>query len=69
MKKYVIFLYAIVISIVLVGCGEAIPDMTDTETAVITEYATNLLVKYSTLSDRALLKSCCGEAGKERSLV
>ena len=55
MKKHVVFLYTIAVSIMLVGCGESIPDMTDTETAVITEYATNLLVKYSTLSDRALL--------------
>lgn len=55
MKKHVIFLYTIAVSIMLVGCGESIPDMTDTETAVVTEYATNLLVKYSTLADRALL--------------
>ena len=55
MKKHVIFLYTIVVSILLCGCGGSIPDMTDTETAVVTEYATNLLVKYSTLSDRSLL--------------
>lgn len=47
----------------LCGCGSTIPDMTDTETAVVTEYATNLLVKYSTLSDRSLLNEEQLEAG------
>ena len=55
MKKHIVFICTIAMSIMLCGCGGAIPEMTDTETAVITEYATNLLVKYSTLSDRALL--------------
>lgn len=55
MKKQTAFFYTMAVSIMLCGCGSAIPEMTDTETAVVTEYATNLLVKYSTLSDRALL--------------
>ncbi len=55
MKKHIVFIYAMVMSIILCGCGTSIPEMTDMETAVVTEYATNLLVKYSTLSDRALL--------------
>ena len=37
------------------GCGEKIPDMSEEETALVTEYATNLLVKYSTVTDRELL--------------
>lgn len=63
MKKHTLFFYTIAASIMLCGCGSTIPDMTDTETAVVTEYATNLLVKYSTLSDRALLNEMQLEEG------
>ena len=55
MKKCVVFLFTIVISAMLCGCGATIPDMTEAQTAYVTEYATGLLVKYSAVSDRTLL--------------
>lgn len=63
MKKYTAFLYTMIISVILCGCGSTLPEMSDMETAVVTEYATNLLVKYSTLSERALLNEEELEAG------
>ena len=37
------------------GCGSKVPELSETEEAVVTEYATNLLVKYSSIADRTLL--------------
>jgi len=42
-------------SLFLCGCNSDIPDLTEEQSAMITEYATNLLVKHSELSDRSLL--------------
>lgn len=55
MKKYILVLLTITVSAIMCGCGATIPDMTDAQKTVVTEYATNLLVKYSTISDRSLL--------------
>ena len=56
MKKNIFFLFTLLMaSVVMSGCGEKIPDMSEEETALVTEYATNLLVKYSTVTDRKLL--------------
>lgn len=63
MKKYRVFFCTIVLSGMVCGCGSTIPQMSDMETAIVTEYATNLLVKHSTLSDRALLNEEQLEAG------
>lgn len=58
MKKYKYLLINIVFfSGLLCGCGSSIPEMSQTQEAVVTEYATNLLVKYSPLGDRALLNA------------
>ena len=66
MKKYIVFLFTIVISVMLCGCGATIPDMTEEQTAYVTEYATGLLVKYSTVSDRTLLNEKELEEGLAR---
>lgn len=56
MKKYGYYLfYTMIISTMLCGCGSKLPELSETEEAVVTEYATNLLVKYSLLADRTLL--------------
>lgn len=56
MKKYACLLISIVISAgMLCGCAYGIPQMSDEEEALVTEYATSLLVKHSTLTDRTLL--------------
>lgn len=63
MKKHQLLLFSIlIVSIALCGCGNGIPDMSETEETMITEYATHLLVKYSPVSDRALLNDMQLEA-------
>lgn len=58
MKKYGYFLfYIVLISAILCGCGSKLPELSETEEAVVTEYATNLLVKYSPIADRTLLNA------------
>ena len=63
MKKQVIFLSIMAISAMLCGCGAEVQNLTDSEQAIITEYATNLLVKYSPVSERSLLNAEELEAG------
>ena len=47
----------------LCGCNSEVPDLTEEQTALITEYATNLLVKHSELSERNLLSTTELEQG------
>lgn len=64
MKKYMFLLISMVASaILLCGCGSSIPEMSEAQEAVVTEYATNLLVKYSSIADRDLLNEDELEAG------
>jgi len=56
MKKYTCRILGILFaSLFVCGCNSDIPDLTEEQSAMITEYATNLLVKHSELSDRNLL--------------
>lgn len=56
MKKYMCRILGILFaSSFLCGCNADIPDLTEEQSAMITEYATNLLVKHSELSNRSLL--------------
>lgn len=56
MKKYACLLISMIIGAgMLCGCADSIPQMSNEEEALVTEYATNLLVKHSTLTDRTLL--------------
>lgn len=58
MKKHVCRVMGILLaSVMLSGCNVDIPDLTEEESALITEYATNLIVKHSELSDRNLLSN------------
>lgn len=76
MKKAMYGIWGIVLAAgLLSGCNSDIPDLTEEESALITEYATNLLVKHSELSDRNLLSASELEVGileeaeeKERQL-
>lgn len=53
----------LLLGVMLCGCNVDIPDLTEEESALITEYATNLIVKHSELSDRNLLSSTELEMG------
>ena len=56
MKKCCYLLaYTMIISAMMCGCGSKVPELSATEETVVTEYATNLLVKYSSIADRTLL--------------
>lgn len=45
-KKNIVFAAVFCAALSLTGCGSAIPDMTEEETHIISEYAANLLLKY-----------------------
>ena len=72
MKKNIFLLSTMIIAAsVMCGCGASIPEMSETETAMVTEYATNLLIKYSQVADRELLndeelKAGIAEEAKEK---
>lgn len=55
MRKSMSMLLVVAFSILLCGCGSDVPDLTPEQTALISEYATHLLVKHSELSERDLL--------------
>jgi hypothetical protein len=55
MKKSMSMLMVVAFAILLCGCGSEVPDLTPEQTALISEYATHLLVKHSELSERNLL--------------
>lgn len=64
MKKNICRVLGILLAgVVLSGCNVDIPDLTEEESALITEYATNLIVKHSELSDRDLLSATELEIG------
>lgn len=64
MKKYMYLLINIIVfAVLLCGCGSEIPKMSQEQEVIVTEYATNLLVKYSPLADRTLLNANQLEAG------
>lgn len=55
MKKLRILLCGIGISFVLAGCGDAMPELTEEENDIITEYAVGLLLKYDKYSNSRLV--------------
>lgn len=55
MKKSISVLMVVAMSILLCACNSNVPDLTPEQTALISEYATHLLVKHSELSERSLL--------------
>ncbi len=63
MKKSISMLMAMALSVLLCGCNSEVPDLTPEQTALISEYATHLLVKHSELSDRNLLSESELEEG------
>ena len=63
MKKSMSMLMLVVLSVLLCGCNSKVPDLTPEQTALISEYATHLLVKHSELSERNLLNERELEAG------
>ena len=63
MKKVLCLLLVWAMPVLLCGCNSDVPDLTPEQTALISEYATHLLVKHSELSDRNLLDEKELEAG------
>ena len=63
MKKVLCLLWVLAMTVLLCGCNSDVPDLTPEQTALISEYATHLLVKHSELSDRNLLDEKDLEAG------
>ena len=63
MKKRIYGILLFIWCTVLCGCNVEVPDLTEEQTALITEYATNLLVKHSELSERNLLSETELEQG------
>ena len=63
MKKSISMLMVMALSVLLCGCNSEVPDLTPEQTALISEYATHLLVKHSELSDRNLLSESELEEG------
>ena len=63
MKKVLCLLGVWAMTALLCGCNSDVPDLTPEQTALISEYATHLLVKHSELSDRNLLDEKDLEAG------
>lgn len=63
MKKVLCLLWVLIMPVLLCGCNSDVPDLTPEQTALISEYATHLLVKHSELSDRNLLDEKELEAG------
>lgn len=58
----------ILISIcMMAGCGAKIPEMTDEQTALVTEYAANLLIKYNAVPGRSLLNDEQMKAAEEKA--
>ena len=53
-KRIKIFLFGIVATVMLTGCG-AMPDLTQEETQLISEYAVGVLLKYDTSNSRRLV--------------
>ncbi len=63
MKKRICVILLITLAVMLCGCNSEVPDLTEEQTALITEYATNLLVKHSEISERNLLSKTELERG------
>jgi len=63
MKKGFCMLLVAGLSALLCGCNSKVQDLTPEQTALISEYATHLLVKHSELSERNLLNERELEAG------
>ena len=55
MKKKITCCFLVAMCLCMGGCNSDIPEMNETETELITEYATHLLVKYGENSDTRLL--------------
>lgn len=55
MKKTNIIISAFAMALCLAGCGVKVDDMTDAEAELVTEYATQILLKHSSTSTKNLL--------------
>lgn len=63
MKKCLSVLVTMACSMLLYGCNTEVPDLTQEQTALISEYATHVLVKHSEISNRNLLSESELEQG------
>ena len=69
MKKTTIsIMMVLTISILITGCGTNIPNLSEEQTDLVTEYAAGLLIKYNSIPSRSLLNDAQLEAeGKKEA--
>ncbi len=67
MKKLTIFgIIILMLSTFISGCGASIPDLSEEQTELITEYAAGLMIKYNNVSSRNLLNEEQMEVEEEK---
>lgn len=55
MRKAGTFLWGITAAVLMTGCGSVVPDLTEEETEIISDYAAGVLLKYDRVSKGRLL--------------
>ena len=67
MKKTTIsIMMVLTISILITGCGTNIPNLSEDQTELVTEYAAGLLIKYNSIPSRSLLNDAQLEAEEKK---
>lgn len=54
------------VAVSMTGCGATIPDLSEEQTDLITEYAAGLMVKYNSIPERSLLKDAQLEVEEQK---
>lgn len=68
MKKAVTFLCGITAAILMTGCSSVMPELTEEETEIISEYAVGVLLKYDRVSSGRLMSQSEYEAAEIKKL-
>lgn len=68
MKKVGIFLCSVMAVVLMTGCGSVMPDLTQEETDIISEYAVGVLLKYDRVSSGRLMSSSEYEAAEIKKM-
>ena len=68
MKKAVTFLCGMTAAVLMTGCGSVMPDLTEEETEIISEYAVGVLLKYDRVSSGRLMSQAEYESAEVKKL-
>ena len=68
MKKAVTFLCGMTAAVLMAGCGSVMPDLTEEETEIISEYAVGVLLKYDRVSSGRLMSQAEYESAEVKKL-